>query len=303
VKGIEILTMARLLLSVFFVCFSVGSVFSGPIVATYNVRNYLTMDRLADGKWRKEYPKPESEKQVIRDTILAVRPDILILQEMGSSAHLEELRRDLANEGLKYEGRFLCEAADDDRRVAALWRGGLRVKPIGHDDLKIKFFGEIHSVRRGLMELEIRTDGQLWRIFGAHLKSKYTDDKRDPLAVKKRSAEAEAVRDRILEVVGDPEETRYLVMGDLNDTPDNRPLRALYKRGKRAISVDIPAYDGRGEMWTHYYKKATTYSKVDYILRSPGFRELTKARGTIHDPKNYYAGSDHRLVWVEIPGL
>ena len=57
-------------------------------IATYNVRNYLTMDRLVEGRWGPEYPKPESEKEVVRETILAVRPDLIALQEIGARAHL-----------------------------------------------------------------------------------------------------------------------------------------------------------------------------------------------------------------------
>ena len=293
--------VTRIVLCFLFYILFLESVFSGTIVASYNVRNYLTMDRLVDGEWRKEYPKPESEKRVIRESIIAVNPDILLLQEMGSLAHLEELRRDLANEGLRYEGRFLFEAADEERRLAALWKENLDVKPIGHDDLTIKYFGSIEYVKRGLLELQIGKGERQWRIFGAHLKSRYTDDRRDPQSIKRRSKEAETIRDRILSVVEKSDQARYLIVGDLNDTPNNRPLRALFKKGKRVISIDVPAFDNRGEIWTHFYKKGATYSRVDYILRSPGFIELESALGTIHSPANYYDGSDHRLVWVEMP--
>ena len=293
--------VARIVLWFLFYILFLESVFAGAIVASYNVRNYLTMDRLVDGGWRKEYPKPESEKRVVRESIIAVNPDILILQEMGSLAHLEELRRDLANEGLRYEGRYLFEAADEERRLAALWKEEIAVTPIGHDDLTIKYFGRTEFVKRGLLELRIGKGERQWRIFGAHLKSRYTDDGRDPQSIKRRSKEAEAIRDRILSVVEKSSEARYLILGDLNDTPNNRPLRALFKKGKREISIDVPAYDSRGEIWTHFYKKGATYSRVDYILRSPGFIDLEDVSGTIHSPANYYDGSDHRLVWVEMP--
>ena len=31
-------------------------------VASYNVHNYLSMDRIVEGRWRPDYPKPEKEK-------------------------------------------------------------------------------------------------------------------------------------------------------------------------------------------------------------------------------------------------
>ena len=32
-------------------------------VASINVQNYLIMDRWVDGRWKRDYPKPEKEKQ------------------------------------------------------------------------------------------------------------------------------------------------------------------------------------------------------------------------------------------------
>jgi hypothetical protein len=34
-------------------------------IASYNLKNYLIMDRLVEGQWRKDYPKPEAEKSII----------------------------------------------------------------------------------------------------------------------------------------------------------------------------------------------------------------------------------------------
>jgi hypothetical protein len=55
-------------------------------IASYNLKNYLIMDRLVEGKWRKDYPKPEAEKSIIQKNILEVRPDILVIQEIGGRA-------------------------------------------------------------------------------------------------------------------------------------------------------------------------------------------------------------------------
>ena len=38
-------------------------------IAAYNLDNYLVADRYVDGGWRPFYPKPESEKAVIRQII------------------------------------------------------------------------------------------------------------------------------------------------------------------------------------------------------------------------------------------
>jgi hypothetical protein len=91
-------------------------------VATYNVRNYLEVNRWADGRYRPNFPKPEEEKQALRAVILSVRPDILVIQEMGTGPYLEELQADLKEEGLDLPFAYVAEGADEDRHVALLSR-------------------------------------------------------------------------------------------------------------------------------------------------------------------------------------
>src|SRR3954469_10930577 len=81
-------------------------------VATYNIENYGPADRMTEAGYRKDYPKPETEKQALRTVIRALNADILVLQEMGGPAYLDELRRDLKTEGLDYPHFALALAAD-----------------------------------------------------------------------------------------------------------------------------------------------------------------------------------------------
>lgn len=271
-------------------------------VATYNVRNYLTMDRLVDGSWRPEYPKPESEKRVVRDTILAIRPDLIALQEIGEKAHLLELRRDLSSQGLDYSGMAWLEAHDSERHLAALWIGDLDVQVVEHPNLPIRYMGEIDFVKRGMLELKVNSPNGPWSLFNLHLKSKYTTVKSDPLSSKRRTLEGRAARDRILEVYPRPYEARYLIVGDLNDSPISGAVRAFLQKGERVLSLPIECSDDLGSRWTHYYRKEDSYSRIDYILRSPGWGDaLNGVRGYVDRRSNYYEGSDHRLVWVDLP--
>src|SRR3954463_5859314 len=84
-------------------------------IATYNIENYGPADRLTDAGYRKDYPKPEREKEPLRKGIRALHGDILVLQEMGGQPYLDELQRDLKNEGLDYPHAALATAADADR--------------------------------------------------------------------------------------------------------------------------------------------------------------------------------------------
>jgi hypothetical protein len=89
-------------------------------LATYNVENYLVADRLVEGVFRKEYPKPEAEKKALRRVIGAIAPDILAIQEMGRMPFLEELRHDLRSEGHEYPFGEVLESGDEARHVAFL---------------------------------------------------------------------------------------------------------------------------------------------------------------------------------------
>src|SRR3954468_1385391 len=83
-------------------------------IATYNVENYGPANRMTEGGYRKDYPKPEPEKRALRIVIRALNADVLVLQEMGEQLYLDELRRDLKSEGLDYPHSALATAVDAD---------------------------------------------------------------------------------------------------------------------------------------------------------------------------------------------
>ncbi len=269
-------------------------------VASYNVRNYLAMDRIVAGKWRPDYPKPESEKQVVRASIIEADPDILALQEIGSLEHLEELRRDLASEGLVYDGFAWMEAHDPDRCLAALWKKGIDIEVREHPNLPIRYFGKVEFVKRGMLELRVEDSKGGWSLYNLHLKSKYTTLKSDPLSTKRRTLESRSARDRIIELNPQLSESRFIITGDLNDSPASAAFRALNKRGDRIIGVPIRCVDANGSTWTHYYKKEDLYGRIDYFLASLGWRLPESFEGSILTRTDFYRGSDHRLIWIDV---
>src|SRR5262249_28071705 len=63
-------------------------------VATYNIENYL------DAPTQTRSAKSAEARANVRDSILAIQPDVLALQEIGSADALLELRRSLKEGGL-----------------------------------------------------------------------------------------------------------------------------------------------------------------------------------------------------------
>ena len=141
-------------------------------IASYNLRNYLITDRLVEGTWLKAYPKPEVEKSIIQKGILAVKPDILVVQELGGMPFLFELKEDLKASGLDYPFLLLMEGEDSDRMTGLL----SRIKPsysVQHKDLEFKYFDEKRSVLRGMLEVGFKGEISFSIFFRTLKKSVY----------------------------------------------------------------------------------------------------------------------------------
>lgn len=274
---------------------------AGLRIATYNLQNYLVMDRYLEGRWQPAYPKPEKEKNIIRRVIRESEPDILALQEIGPLAFLEELRADLAKEGLEYPYALHLRGPDTERHLALLSKVA-PLEVVQHTDLDFKYFDRREQVKRGMLEVSFEApDGEPFKLFVVHLKSKFTDKKADPESQIRRTREAEACRNRIVERSFDLGVDRFLIAGDFNDHPDSGPLRRFYVRGDLEIGRLVPAADSRGEVWTHYFERRGQYSRVDgFVASTEMFPLIDGERGKIVDSPGALNGSDHRLVYLEL---
>jgi len=269
-------------------------------VATYNVENYLVADRMVDGVYRQAYPKPEAEKAALRRVIRGLGADVLALQEMGSRAFLDELRRDLEREGVRYGYAVLLEAADENRHLAVLSQLPF-AEVRRHAAVPIAFPRGKGVVKRGVLELKLAPGAGDLTIFVVHLKSRLTEFPEDPGAETERRLEAAAVRDLVLARFPDPATARFVVCGDWNDTRDGRAVRALVRRGATALGELLPAADSRGETWTHHYRREDSYSRIDYFLVSPAVQPgVMDGRAMIYDGPGVEVASDHRPVVVRL---
>lgn len=269
-------------------------------IATYNIENYGPADRMTEAGFRQDYPKPEEEKRALRAVIRGLKADVIVFQEMGDAAYLDELRRDLRSEGVSYAEAHVLQAGDEDRRVAILSKRPLKCV-VNHTDLSFAYFGVREKVKRGLLEVVIATEAGELTLFGVHLKSRFTDRADDPLSALRRAGEATAVRDRVLQRFPTPGTERFVLLGDCNDDRASKPLGFLQARGKIVIAERLRATDSRGETWTHYYRKMETYSQVDHVLISPALKaSVVGGEARIYDGDGVRAASDHRPVVVTL---
>lgn len=267
-------------------------------LATWNIYDYLTRDRMVQGMWTFQYPKPEVEKTAVREIMHKINADVWALQEFGEWADLRELQRDLQREGLDYPFIYLMEGLDPVRRTAVMSRfEAVEVRAI--TDLDFPYFGERIGVKRGLHELHFEIGGERWILFNLHLKSRLTDEREDPRSVIRRTSEARVIRDYIRQTYP-PDEVAFVIAGDVNDTAGSAPVRRLTQVSGRTITRRLDAEDSRGQRWTHRFRREDAYTRVDYILPSPAFELRWELMGmAIEDDPRVLIASDHRPVYTD----
>ncbi|MEP6663078.1 MAG: endonuclease/exonuclease/phosphatase family protein [Verrucomicrobiota bacterium] len=271
-------------------------------VATYNVENYL--DAAADTR-----PVKSSEsKAKVRDSILAMKPDVIALQEMGGTNAFMELRASLKTAGLDYPHWEHLTGFDTNIHLAVLSKFPFTARrPQTNDNFLLN--GRRFRVGRGFAEVDVQVnDNYSFTLITAHLKSRRPVPEADEADL--REQEAVLLREKIDKCLAANPKANLIVLGDFNDTKDAKSTRALIGKGKIALFDTRPAenngdnpanpvarFELRNITWTHYYGKEDSYSRIDYILLSPGLKRewLSKETHIVTIP-NWGLGSDHRPI-------
>lgn len=269
-------------------------------VATYNVENYL------DEATHTRRAKSPEAKAKIRDAILALKPDVLALQEMGSLSALQELRGSLKTNGLDFPYWEHVSGYDTNIHVAVLSKFPFTaLRPHTNDDFLLD--GRRFRVSRGFAEADIQVNTNYsFTLIAAHLKSKRPIPQADETEL--RQEEAKILREKIDARLAANPDANLVVLGDLNDGKDSKSTKEVIGARKHKLvdtrpaerngdnpSTSTRAVGSRNVTWTHYYDKEDTYSRIDYILLSPGMaREWVTNETYVLTIPNWGIGSDHR---------
>jgi endonuclease/exonuclease/phosphatase family metal-dependent hydrolase len=264
-------------------------------VATYNVENYL------DQPTQTRHAKPAEAKAKIRESILALKPE-----EMGSVSALQELRASLKAGGLDFAHWEHVTGFDTNIHVAVLSRFPFTARR-PHTNDAFLLSGRRFRVSRGFAEVDIQVSpNYAFTLITAHLKSRRPVPEADEAEM--RLEEAKLLREKIDARFAANPNVNLIVLGDFNDTKDTPSTKAVNGRGKTKL-VDTrpgerngdnappenPRYDPRNITWTHYYGVEDSYSRIDYIMLSPGMaREWVTNETYILTVPNWGVGSDHR---------
>ncbi|MEI6338737.1 MAG: endonuclease/exonuclease/phosphatase family protein [Verrucomicrobiota bacterium] len=281
----------------FFLPFSKGEEI---VLASYNVQNYLRMDRSENNRKVADAPKPEEEIAAVVKVIGTVRPDVLGLVEMGDEAMLEDLQCRLKAAGLTYPYREWVQAANADRHVCLFSRFPI-ISRNSVSDLPVPINNKLERMNRGILDVTIAVNPSYHlRLVGAHLKSRRPVPEYDETLM--RAKEAWFLRDHVSRILSDDPQTKVLLFGDLNDTKNEYPIRTLIgRKGTSLHLTDLPLKDSRGELWTHFWKTADTYSRIDYIMVSQALvKDVNLQKSGINDSPFWNEGSDHRAIYATV---
>ncbi len=271
-------------------------------VATYNVENYL------DEATQTRFAKSAESKAKVRESILALKPDVLALEEMGTTNALLELCGSLKAAGLDFPYWEHVAGFDANIYVAILSMFPITARR-PHTNESFLLDGRRFRVSRGFAEVDIQVNNNYTlTVLAAHLKSKRAVAEADEKDL--RFEEAKLLREKIDACLAANPNANLVVLGDFNDGKDSPSTKAVIGRGKYKLldtrpaernGDDVPsanpAWEPRRVTWTHFYGKEDLYSRIDFILVSPGLAHewVTNETYVLTIP-NWGIASDHRPV-------
>jgi hypothetical protein len=262
-------------------------------------------------------PMPAEQARTLSTRIQAMDLDVLAVQEGEDIEALRDFNREFL--GGMYANAVLVEGNDPrfidvgvlskaDFPIGAVTSWQHRVHP---QDVTRRVFS------RDLLEVEIldrRRTRRLFTLYNNHFKSQFVMPGEDssvakPAADLQRARQAEMVT-RIVEERMRPD-SRFLITGDMNDTPDSQPLQAFSNQAlglvngladpgeTRPAKADMPPPASKA--WTHRFKEPgqpARYELFDQIWLSPSLAGRQTGAFIERRTRHGGDGSDHDPAWV-----
>lgn len=272
------------------------------VFCSYNVKNWLIMDRYdpAQRKVLTAAAKPESEKERVVSILAAIKPDVLGLCEIGSADDLVELQTRLKKAGVDLPYTELTHGGDEVRRLGLLSRYRIVAKN-SQTALNYKLGGQVIPFQRGILDVTIRfTEDFDVRFLGVHLKSKREIPEADQNLMRRN--EARLLRKHMDGIFAANPGPRILAYGDFNEHRNEPAISTIIgDRKSDAEMQDVYLKDIAGEVWTHFWDAADTYSRLDYFFASRLLRpHLDYKKTYIYSAKEFDRASDHRPIVTTI---
>jgi endonuclease/exonuclease/phosphatase family metal-dependent hydrolase len=299
------LTTRRALLPAVFLAFASLSLAAEPesvVFCSYNVKNWLTMDRF-DQETKQmltSAPKPEEEKKRVVEILAAIKPQVLGICEIGTAEDLADLQSRLKKAGLDLPHTEMAHGGDDTRRLALLSALPI-VSRNSQTSLTYELSGQTLPFQRGILDATVKLTGTMQvRFLGVHLKSKREIEEADQAQMRRH--EARLLRKHMDAIFAADMKTRLLAYGDFNEHRNEPAIDTIMgDRQSDTGMLDVFLRDKQGEVWTHFWDSADTYSRLDYLFASRLLRpHLDYRRSFIYSSRDFDKASDHRPIVTTI---
>lgn len=264
---------------------------------SFNLKNWLTMERYSKGKKLPGRMKPDEEKAIVVATILAGNPDVLGVSEIGTRQDLEDLRSRLNASGCNLPHLYHTGGEDETRHLGLLSRFPITDTARPADD-DYELSGRAFRIQRGILDATVQAGDRHYRFLGVHFKSKREIEEADQAEMRRN--EAHLLRTHIDTILKQDPGLRLIVYGDMNDTRREAPVRAVQGAyNSPGYLTAVRAKDSRGHVWTHHWEYQDIYSRFDYVLVNKlAKQDVDFDASRILDPENWFDGSDHRALLV-----
>ncbi len=267
---------------------------------SYNLKNWLSMDR-AYGEKVNMQSKPEKEKEAVIATILAIKPDVLGVCEIGTKEDLNELQDRLKLAGLDLPHAEHTHGGDMDRMLGLLSAFPITAKN-SQTDLTYRLGDQVIPVKRGILDATISVQpGFDFKAVGVHLKSKRDIPGVDQSMMRRN--EAFLLRQHLNKAMDAEPTVKVLAYGDFNSHRNEESIDEI--QGDRAVPEkamhDILLRDANGEVWTHFWDDADDYGRLDYFFVNQALRPYVNAKQSfIYTNRDFMKASDHRPIVLTI---
>jgi endonuclease/exonuclease/phosphatase family metal-dependent hydrolase len=267
-------------------------------VATYNLESYL------DQPSGHRKAKTAEAKAKVCENILAIKPDVLAIEEMGTTNALLELQGALKARGLDLPFWEHVNGHDTNIHLAILSRFPFTARR-PHTNDAFLLGTHRHFVSRGFAEVEIEAGAKYrFTLIAAHLKSRLVVGNANE--AEERLQEAVRLRALIDARLNANPEMNLVVLGDFNDVRDSAALKTIVGEGRNPLFDLRPserphpahiASDEHAVTWTYHFSKEDVFSRIDYILVSRGMaREWLNEETYVFSAPDWGVASDHRPV-------
>lgn len=265
-------------------------------VCAYNLRNWLSMERFDGRNAMAVAPKPESERERVVKTLIEIQPDVLGVCEIGTRDDLSNFQKRLAAQGLDLPHVEFAHGGDPTRSLALLSRFPIAEK-CSQTDLHYQIGPTTFPMQRGILDAVVAINASLQiRFVGVHLKSKRPIPEADEMLMRRN--EAHLLRKHLDGILAKDQKAKIVCYGDFNEHRHESAIAAVIgNRSDDGYMADVPITDMHGEVWTHFWDAADTYSRFDYFFVSRSLRPLIDSRRTyIYASRDFDKASDHRPI-------